>query len=144
MAKNFKTDTSAVGIAHYILLFLVVVGCISLVAWTLIKNNNLNSSGNTTSVIHVKNSYPCVQRARSTVAHMWEYDPNAVPQKYWDIAENYMNQVIPAQTYGICQDVAFVCNVGEIRQDCDPCAVPNARKLAQGIHVADIVKEYCQ
>lgn len=144
MAKKFKTDTSAIGIAHYILLFLVVAGCIALVAWIMIKNNNQNSSVNTTSIIHVKNSYPCVQRARNTVAHMWEYDPNAVPQKYWTMAEDYMNQVITTRTYGICQDVAFVCNVGEIRQDCDPCAVPNARNLAQSIHTADIIKEYCQ
>lgn len=144
MAKKFKTDTSAIGIAHYILLFLVVAGCIALVAWIMIKNNNQNSSVNTTSIIHVKNSYPCVQRARNTVAHMWEYDPNVVPQKYWTMAEDYMNQVITTRTYGICQDVAFVCNVGEIRQDCDPCAVANARNLAQSIHTADIIKEYCQ
>ncbi len=144
MAKKFKTNTSAFSIAHYILLFLVVGFSIALIAWVMIKNNNSNPANNvSTNVVHVKDTDPCVQRTRDLVARMWAYDPDMVPQKYWDIAENYLNQVITTRTYGICQDVAFTCRAGEIRIDCDPCAVPSARDWAQSIHMADLIKQNC-
>ena len=144
MAKKFKTNTSAFSIAHYILLFLVVGFSIAIIAWVMIKNNNPNPENNVSNnVIHVKDTDPCVQRTRDMVARMWAYDPGAVPEKYWIIAENYLNQVITTRTYGICQDVAFTCHVGQIRVDCDPCAVPSARDWAQSIHVADMIQKNC-
>ena len=144
MAKKFKTNTSAFSIAHYILLFLVVALCIAIIAWVMIKTNNPKPENNVSAnVIHVKDADPCVQRTRDMVARMWAYDPGAVPEKYWGIAENYLNQVITTRTYGICQDVAFTCRAGQIRVDCDPCAVPSARDWAQSIHVADMIQKNC-
>ena len=145
MVKKIKTNTSAFSIAHYILLFLVVGLCIGVVAWVVIKNNNPNPTNNVSpGVIHVNNTDPCVRRVTDMIARMWAYDPNSVPQKYWDIATNYLNQTITTRTYGICQDVAFVCRVGQVRSDCDPCAVPSAREYARDIHVADMIKRNCE
>ncbi|MDO4424027.1 MAG: hypothetical protein Q4C08_04505, partial [Pseudomonadota bacterium] len=57
--KKFKHNTSAFTIAHYILLFLVTGLCISIIAWIMISRNN-NQSPQT--VVHIKNTDPCVQR----------------------------------------------------------------------------------
>ncbi len=144
MVKKFNTNTSAFSIAHYILLFLVVGLCIGVVAWVMIKNNNPVPENNVTpTVVYMKNTDPCVQRVQDLVARMWAYDPDMVPQKYWDIATDYLNQTITTRTYGVCQDVAFVCRVGQVRSDCDPCAVPSARDYARSIHVADMIKQNC-
>ena len=144
MVKKFKTNTNAFSIAHYILLFLVVGICIAIIAWVMITNNNPNPTSNiSTNVVHVKESNPCVQNTRDMVARMWAYDPQSVPQRYWDIAGNYMNQTITTRTYGICQDVAFTCRPGQIRRDCDPCAAPSARDWAQSIHTADMIQKNC-
>ena len=144
MVKKFNTNTSAFSIAHYILLFLVVGLCVAVVAWVMIKNKNPDPTNNVSAnIVHVTDSDPCVQRTRQLVAQMWTYDPKMVPQKYWDIATNYLNQTITTRTYGICQDVAFTCRVGQIRRDCDPCAVPSARDWAQSIHVADLIRQNC-
>lgn len=144
MAKKFSTNTSAFSIAHYILFFLVVGICITVIAWVMIHNNNPHPTNNVSkNVTHIDDATPCAQRVRDVIARMWLYEPQMVPQKYWDIAENFLNQTITRRTYGICQDVAYVCRPGQIRIDCDPCAVPNARKLAQSIHVADMIKKNC-
>lgn len=144
MAKKFKTDTSAFSIAHYILLFLVAGLCITIISWVMIKNNNPVPENNVTAnVLHIRESDPCVQRVREDVVRMWAYNPKKVPQKYWDIAGNYLNQTITTTTYGICQDVAYTCRPGQIRRDCDPCAVPSARDWAQSIHMADMIQKNC-
>jgi UDP-3-O-acyl-N-acetylglucosamine deacetylase len=74
---------------------------------------------------------------------MWKYDPKMIPQKYWDIAMKYMNEIYTTRTFGICNDIGYVCNPGQTRRDCDPCAVPSARKYAQNIHLNDMIIENC-
>jgi len=142
MAK-FKVNTNSLTIAHYILLFLVTGLCIAIIAWVLISRNNSHPQNDVT-LTHIKNSDPCVQRTIETVKKLWEFNPRAVPQKYWDIAMNYMNQTITENTYGICQDVAFTCHRGQIRRDCDPCAVPSARTYAMAVHTADMIQSNCK
>lgn len=145
MAKKFNHNTNAFSIAHYILLFLVVGLCISIIAWIMInRNNNAPTNNVSQNIIHIQENDPCVQRTRNTVAKMWAYDPRAVPQKYWEIATQYLNQAIQTPTYGICQDVAFTCHVGQLRRDCDPCAVPSARAYAMEIHTADLIRVNCK
>ncbi len=142
--KKFKQNTSAFTIAHYILLFLVTGLCISIIAWIMItRNNNTPSNNISQNIIHVKNSDPCVQRVNEIVTQMWTLNPRAVPEKYWVIATNYLNQPFKSQTYGICEDIAFTCHAGQIRQDCDPCAVPAARAYAMKIHINDLISENC-
>ena len=145
MAKKFTHNTNAFSIAHYILLFLVVGLCISIIAWIMITRNNNNPANNISqNIIQIRETDPCVARTRKTVAQMWAYDPRAVPQKYWEIATQYLNQAIQTPTYGICQDVAFTCHVGQLRRDCDPCAVPSARAYAMEIHTADLIRTNCK
>lgn len=141
MAK-FKTNTNAFTIAHYILLSLVAIVCIVIIAWIMIVRNN-SSPHNNVTMTHLKGSNPCVQRTIETVKKLWDFNPRAVPQKYWEIAMTYMNQPITENTYGICQDVAYTCKRGQIRRDCDPCAVPSARAYAQAMHIADLVQTNC-
>ena len=143
MAK-FKTNTNSFTIAHYILLFLVTGLCICIIAWIFISRNNANTTNNVSqNVIHVNSGEPCIKRTIDTIEKMWEYDPKSVPQKYWDIAIEYLNAPIYATTYGICQDVAFVCHTGQIRRDCDPCAVPSARAFAQQQQITDMIQQNC-
>ncbi|MEE1111526.1 MAG: hypothetical protein UIH99_04910 [Alphaproteobacteria bacterium] len=141
---KFKTNISSFTIAHYILLFLVTITCIGIIAWVIIyRNNNAPENNVHLPVTHIQGSNPCVKRTIETVNKMWRYDPKMVPGKYWDIAMRYMNQPITHETFGVCQDVGYICHPGQIRRDCDPCAVPAARKYAQEIHISDMLAEHC-
>ena len=142
--KKNSNNTSAFTIAHYILLFLVTGLCISIIAWIMItRNNNKPTNDVTQNIIRIKNSDPCVQRVNEIVTRMWAFNPDAVPEKYWKIATEYLNAPITTRTYGICQDVAFTCHTGQIRRDCDPCAVPAARAYAMDIHINDLIHANC-
>ena len=144
MAKKlFYTNTNSVRIAHYILLFAVAILCISIVAYAIIHRDNPTPTSNVHPSARAQYQTPCSQRTADTIAQMWAYDQKSVPQKYWDIAMNYLNQPVPTATYGICQDVAFHCRSGEIRRNCDPCAVPSARMHAMDIHIRDAIKQNC-
>ena len=144
MAKNPKTNIAPFTIAHYILLFLVTIICISVISWVIIKRTNKTPQNNITPTItHVKSVDPCVQNATDSVAQMWAYNPRMVPQKYWDIASDYLNEIITTRTYGICQDIAFTCHPGQKRIECDPCAVPSARAYAQDMQTADMISKNC-
>lgn len=141
-----KNTTNSFTIAHYILLFLVFCLCTGIIVWIIITRNNPTPTNNVSvsPVIHIDKPTPCIQRTKNTVSQMWAYDPDMVPQKYWDIALDYLNQKITTRTYGICQDVAYICHPGEIRRDCDPCAVPSARNYAMEIHIADMIHANCE
>ena len=142
--KKFKTNTNTFTIAHYILLFLVTGLCISILAWVMITRHTTTTINKPSpSITHITQNTPCVQRTIDTVKKLWEFNPRAIPQKYWEIAINYMNQPVSTTTYGICQDIAFTCRRGQVRYDCDPCAVPSARTYAQSIHIADLLKTNC-
>ena len=144
MATKFKTNTNSFTFAHYILLFLVTIICISIISWVVIKRNNPTPQNNITpTIVHIKSVDPCVQRITNAVAQMWAYNPRMVPQKYWQIASDYLDEVITTRTYGICQDVAFTCRPGQKRIECDPCAVPSARAFAQDRQTADTISENC-
>ncbi len=142
--KAFKNNTSAFTIAHYILLFLVTGLCISVIAWIMISRNNNRASNNISqNIIHIKNTEPCIQRVNEIVTRMWALNPQAVPEKYWAIATDYINQPFTTRTSGICEDVAFTCRAGQLRRDCDPCAVPAARAYAMKIHINDLISANC-
>ncbi len=143
MAK-FRVNTNSLTIAHYILLFLVTGVCIAIVAWIMISRHNATPTNNISkNITHISGNTPCVKRTIETVNKLWEYNPRAVPTKYWDIAMNYMNQPITTTTYGICEDVAYVCHPGQTMRECNPCAVPNARTYAQSMHITDSIQSNC-
>ena len=142
MAK-FKTNITSIRIAHYLLLFAIAIICIGLVTYAIIHQNNPTPQNNVTPAHRAKEQTPCATRTADTIAQMWAYNPKSIPQKYWEIAMDYMNEQITTPTYGICQDVAFHCATGDIRRDCDPCAVPSARAYAMEIHTHDAIKQNC-
>lgn len=144
MAPRFKPNTNTYTIAHYILLFLVIGLCICIAAWIMISRHNQSPQNNITPTItHISNKSPCIRRTIDTIEQMWRYDPKSVPQKYWNIAIEYLNEPMLNRTYGICQDVAFVCYPGQTRRECDPCAVPSARAIAKQQQIADMIKTNC-
>ena len=110
----------------------------------IMGKDNANTTNNISqNIIHINSGEPCIKRTIATIEKMWEYDPKSVPQKYWDIALEYLNEPILATTYGICQDVAFACHTGQTRRDCDPCAIPSAREIAKNQQIADKIKQNC-
>lgn len=144
MAK-FKTNTNSFTIAHYILLFLVAGLCICIIAWIVINRHNKNPQNNIQpNILHTTGASPCVKRVINTVENIWERDPKTVPERYWNIAVEYLNEPITVRTYGLCQDVAFVCNPGQLRRNCDPCAVPNARAFAKSIQISEMIEKNCK
>ena len=141
---RYKPNTNSLTIAHYILLFLVTILCICIIAWTIIYRHNAHPQNNITmSATHISASDPCVTRVTQHIKKIWSYDSASIPDKYWKIAEDYINAPIESKFYGICYDVAFVCRVGQLRRDCDPCAVPTARQIAQDQQIADTIYEKC-
>lgn len=136
-------NTNSFTIAHYILLFLVVALCIGIIAWILISANNSRPTNNIEPVVRITNTDPCVKAARDSIAQMWAYTPGAVPEKYRLMAADYANEQITTRMRGTCNDTAFLCRPGQIRRDCDPCAMGTAIQMATEQHIADTIKENC-
>ena len=144
MAKEYKVNTNTFSIAHYILLFLVTILCIGIISWVMIRRNNPAPQNNIQTIdTYAHQTDPCVHRITNTVAKMWAYNPDMIPERYWDIAMQYLDETITTRTYGLCQDVAFTCLPGQRRRDCDPCAVPSARAYAQARQTADLIQQHC-
>ena len=113
MAKEYKVNTNTFSIAHYILLFLVTILCIGIISWVMIRRNNPAPQNNIQTIgTYAHQTDPCVHRITNTVAKMWAYTPDMIPERYWDIAMQYLDETITTRTYGLCQDVAFTCRPG--------------------------------
>lgn len=137
-------QTTSFGIAQYILLFLVAALCVGIVAWTMITAAHKdNITASTPTITHITNTDPCVQNITNTVSQIWAYNPELVPQIYMDMATNYANEQITTKIYGACNDIKFVCRPGQIRRDCDPCAIGGGRQMAMDQQIADMVQENC-
>lgn len=136
-------QTNSFTIAHYILLFLVVALCIGIVAWSIISSRNVARADSAKPVIQVSNIDPCTQEVMNNVAQMWAYNPGAVPEKYQQMASDYADEEITARIRGNCNGVKFTCRPGQIRRDCDPCALGGGRQIAMDAHTADVVRAMC-
>ncbi len=143
--KNTTPNTNSFSIAQYILLFLVVIGCIALVTWTLISTSHkMTSPSPEPTAPQISNDDPCTQHVRNIVSQAWLYAPDLIPIKYVDIAHEYMNAQIIKQESGLCSDRKYTCRRGQIRRDCNPCAAYDAQQFAIDTQVADIATEHCQ
>jgi len=141
--KNQKINTFT--IAHYILLFFVVVFCIGIVAWTLTHSDKSVAATDNTNIIRVtENISPCAQEIKNRVSQIWAYNPELIPQQYLDIANNYVNSRVDDKIRGECNNVKFTCRRGEIRRDCDPCAMGAARQMAMDRQISDMTAQYCK
>ncbi len=136
-------QTNSFTIAHYILLFAVVVLSIGIISWTVIHSGNPNPQNNIEPVMHITNSDPCVRHARESITQMWEYNPGAVPQEYRALATQYTDEVIATRIQGDCGGTSFTCRPGQRRRECDPCAAASARQYAIEQQIADTIEKNC-
>ena len=155
--KNYKNDEpTSYSIAHYILVFLLVCVGVVAVIWILVaigyRLEKRAASGPVTIMAAEENVVttddinalsPCAKRVVNSVAQIWTYSPDDVPRKYWDMAYTYVNDTIPTRTEGSCNNVRFICNAGQRRRDCDPCAVSAGMSMAMDRHISDMISQNC-
>ncbi len=78
------------------------------------------------------------------MSQIWAYSPELIPQEYLDIANDYVNSRVDDRIRGECNNVKFTCRRGDIRRDCDPCAVGGARQKAMERQIMDMIAQYCK
>lgn len=142
MAKNMEYQTSAFTVAHYILLFMVTVVCISVVTWLILERHKTQRA-NSTNITYIMNNDACVQQTRDAVSRMWAYNQELIPARYKTMADTYANNAVLTRVTGYCNDVAFTCRAGQLRRTCDPCAVSAGRMRAMETHIADMIRANC-
>ncbi|MBQ0013377.1 MAG: hypothetical protein KBS86_02295 [Proteobacteria bacterium] len=133
-----KIQTDSYTIAHYVLLFLVIVVVIWFVIWAIRSTRGEAVAGET------KTTNPsCVQQTIDSVAQMWINDTDKIPQEYTDMMIKHANRVVKVKTRGNCNGQSFVCEMGAVRASCDPCAIAVARQMAIDKHTSDMVLKNC-
>lgn len=151
--KKVRNDyeTTSYSIAHYILMFLLVCICIVIVAWIMIAGR-YHTDTDTTGVILAETETvtdtarpvsPCAQQIINNVAQMWTYNPDQVPSYYWDVATKYVNGTVTERIDGVCDKVRYVCDAGQRRRDCNPCAVSTGITIAMDRHASDLIAKKC-
>lgn len=136
--KKIQTDSYTV--AHYILLFLVIVVVVWFVIWAIRSTRGEAVAGETKTPAA---NTSCVQRTIDSVAQMWINDSDDIPSEYTDMVTQQANRIVNVKTRGNCNGVSFVCEMGVMRSSCDPCAVAVARQKAIDKHTADLVLKNC-
>lgn len=157
MKNTYRNQTTtSYSVAHYILIFLLICLGVVVVGWLLIAAGYRNyeqqladddpvveETVETTTTTTATTLSPCAQKVMNEVAQMWAYSQNDVPQKYWDMAVEYLNSPVSSWTEGTCNDIRYICNPGQIRRECDPCAVSNAMSRAMEAHTRDLKAKNC-
>ncbi len=135
---------SAFSVSHYVLLFLVSTICTVSVVWVLISANNRESALHDKSMATISDTpKSCQKDAADKIILLWETDYNNVPQSYKIMELNYANRIVPVRTTGTCNGEKFVCQMGDVRTACDPCAKNSARKRAMFQHISDEIDALC-
>lgn len=139
-----ENTPSAFSVAHYVLLFLVSIICTISVVWVLIAANNRESRLND-KFISTSTKIPksCQRRVADRIATLWESDYKNVPEKYKIMESNYANRIVPVRTTGTCNGTRFICTMGDLRYQCDPCAKKSAYKRAMFQHISDAIDQEC-
>lgn len=139
-------QTTSFKIAQYILMFLVAALCVGIIVWVISAQNTQNTLNATSdNVIRVNNNTsPCIQNVNNKIAQMWAYNPDAIPEKYLAIANEYPNEKITTKIDGTCNNTKFTCRPGQMRRDCDPCAAGTARQIAMDQHITDTIAQECK
>ncbi|MDE6477927.1 MAG: hypothetical protein K2L95_01125 [Alphaproteobacteria bacterium] len=151
MARN---QTTSFSIARYILFFILGILGIGIGVWILTADRRIaydtpaptttQMMGNIDTAIAERIARdPCARDVADAVARMWAYTPDNVPAPYKELAQNYANETLPVAIHGNCNDVQFECQSGDIRRNCDPCAVSTGRMFAQSRQIADWISEQC-
>ena len=144
---KYQNQTTSYSIAHYILMFLLVCVGIVVVVWLLIVAGYRYQAHQPISdddvIVTQVETTPCAQQVMNEVAQVWAYTPEKVPQRYWEMAVDYLNGTVDVWTEGSCNDIRFICNPGQIRRECDPCAVSSAMSMAMRAHTNDMIANKC-
>ena len=131
-------------IARYILMILVIILCVGIISWILFSPSDKNDNAHVDNVIRITNTDPCVQKVNNSIAQLWAYNMNDVPQKYIDMIDSYLNEKIATKTTGYCNDTKFTCKPGQARKDCDPCALGSAKQFAMDQQIVDMISTECK
>lgn len=142
MAKQTEFQTTPFTIAHYILLFMVVVTCASIVTW-LILDRYKTQQYHRTNITYIMNNDPCTGKTRDAVLRMWAYNQELIPPRYTTMADTYANNAVLKRVTGYCNGVPFTCRAGQLRRTCDPCAITAGRDIAMEYHIADMIRANC-
>ena len=136
---------SAFSISHYILLFLVSTICTISVVWVLIAANNRESAIRDNILRHQhKLEKTCQRDTADKITELWETAPQNIPPQYITLENNYANRIVNVRTTGTCNGTRFVCEMGQVRSVCDPCANNSARKRAMFQHISDAIDKTCK
>lgn len=137
-------QTTSFRISRYILLILVIILCTGIIAWTLVsKRQNHQNNAPVDNVIRITNTDPCVQDVTNKISQLWAYSPDDIPMKYLNMINEYINERITAKITGYCNDIKFTCKTGQLRKDCDPCALGSAKQFAMDQQIVDTVVQKC-
>ena len=140
----YKTP-SAFSISHYILLFIVSTLCTISVVWVLIAANNREAAIRD-NILRNKHTAAktCQRDTADNIKTLWETSPQKIPQQYITMENNYANRIVSVRTTGVCNGERFICNMGQNRSLCDPCARNSARKRAMFQHISDSIDHACK
>lgn len=142
MPKQKEFQTTSFTIAHYILLFMVIVTCASIVVW-LILDRYKTQQEHSTNMTNIINNDPCIAQTRDAISRMWAYNQELIPSRYKTMADTYANNAILTRTSGYCNGIPFTCRAGQLRRTCDPCALDTGRTIAMRYHIGDMIRANC-
>lgn len=136
---------SAFSVSHYVLLFIVSTACTVSVVWVLIAANNREAAIHDNILQHKHQiAKTCQRDAADNITNLWETSPQKIPPQYIMMRENYANRIVPVRTTGKCNGEKFICQMGQIRSVCDPCAKNSAHKRAMFQHISDTIDQVCK
>jgi len=139
---DYKNTPSAFSVAHYVLLFVVSCACTISVVWVLIATTNKETA--LRHKLNTETTKTCQRNAADKITHIWHNTPEQIPLAYTTLENNYANRIVPVRTTGTCNGKKFICKMGDIRSDCDPCAQNSAKKRAMFQHISDVIDEMCK
>ena len=135
---------SAFSISHYVLLFIVSTLCTISVVWVLIAANNREAAIHDNILKYENGSKTCQRETADKINDMWKSNYDTIPQRYKVMENNYANRVVSIRTTGSCNGKKFICPMGQLRSQCDPCAKSSARKRAVFQHISDSIDQNCK
>lgn len=134
-----KIQTDSYTIAHYVLLFLVIVVVVWFAIWAIRSTRGEAVAGDTKNA----GAPSCVQQTIDSVAQMWINNSDKIPPEYTEMMTNHANRIVNVKTRGNCNGESFICEMGAVRSTCDPCAFAIARQMAIDKHTSDMVLKNC-
>lgn len=134
-----KIQTDSYTIAHYVLLFLVIVVVVWFAIWAIRSTRGEAVAGDTKNA----GAPSCVQQTIDSVAQMWINNSDKIPPEYTEMMNNHANRIVNVKTRGNCNGESFICEMGAVRSTCDPCAFAIARQMAIDKHTSDMVLKNC-